>query len=104
MWSRSPVCARPVRTLDRSVFSASTDFAIFCSADFLTSLIILPPSRAREPHFSPPRPGAAGRSSRGWRHPGGTRSAVDERALVLAEDDALQRTRLEDREHLEQHV
>src|SRR4030095_15076905 len=74
MWSSRPVCARPVRTLARSCFNVSTDFCIFCSADFLTSLIIVPP-----------------------------RSTMHERALVSARYHALQRTRNEDREHLEQH-
>ncbi len=35
------MCARPVRTLPRSVFSVSTDFSIFCSAVFLMSAIML---------------------------------------------------------------
>jgi hypothetical protein len=30
-----------VRTLPRSCFSASTDFCIFCSADFLMSAIVM---------------------------------------------------------------
>src|SRR5512145_2277537 len=77
MWSSSPVCARPVRTFWKSFFRVSTDRAIFCSAVFFTSAIDIESS---------------------------LRLAMDERALVLAHHHALERTGLEDREHLEQHV
>src|SRR5512134_1015626 len=75
MWSRSPVCARPVRTLARSALSASIDFFILSSAVFL----ICPTSMAMA--ASSPR------------------LKVHQRTFVLAEHDAPERTALVEAEH-----
>src|SRR5512143_2460047 len=106
MWSSRPVCARPVRTFPRSVLSVSTDLPIFCSAVFLMSAIMMAPKSAFGVHGWPPR--------RRWTQharihvegppPSTQVLAMDERALVRAQDHAPQRAGNEDREHLEQHV
>src|SRR6266853_3931229 len=99
MWSSNPVCARPVRTFPRSTFSASTDFCIFCSADFLTSAIMSAPEqvgrmdRAGSTRYGVPKHSHLPR-----------RLAMHQRALVLAHDHALQCSRRKDAEDLEQHV
>src|SRR5919106_5948582 len=72
MWSSNPVCARPVRTLPRSALKACTLLSIFCSVVFFSSAITMA--------TSPP-------------------SYVNQRALVLAEDHAAKRARLEDAEY-----
>src|SRR6266536_536738 len=105
MWSRSPVCARPVRTLPRSAFSVSTDFPIFCSAVFLMSAIIVPPEQRfsvlRRASSVRARPLAyAGRWTLDPRPP----STMHQRALVAPQHHALQRAGDVDREYLEQHV
>src|SRR5512135_1913603 len=103
MWSSRPVCARPVRTFARSAFRVSIDFAIFCSAVFFTSLIMIAssrsfPSPARRLRVSPPLAASAERTGvRG-------KSTMHERSFVFAEHAALQRPGHEDREYLEQHV
>src|SRR5450755_3689551 len=66
-----PGWARPVRIFCSSVLKASIERAIFCSAVFLMSAMVM----------------AAFLSL-----------YVDERSLVLAENDALERSRLEDAE------
>src|SRR5450830_628363 len=75
MWSRMPVWARPVRTLPRSVFSASSDFCIFCSAVFLTSAIMVTPH-----------------------------SAMYQCSLVFAHHHPFQRPWLEDAEHIDRQL
>src|SRR4051812_12825149 len=77
-----PACARPVRTLPRSAFSASSDFCIFCSAVLRISgmfgaVAIACPSSL---------------------------SAIDVGAFVLAQDDALHRAGLEDAEHADRQL
>src|SRR5512143_3729074 len=69
-----PACARPVRTLARSFFSASSVLPIFCSADCLTSAMVV----------------SAMLNSSVVAYP---------RALVLARHHACQRAGLEDVEH-----
>src|ERR1041384_668775 len=71
MWSSRPVCARPVRTLPRSPLKACTLLSIFCSVLFLSSAITSAIA---------------------------TSSYVNQRALVLPEDDATQGVFLEDAE------
>src|SRR5688572_2198816 len=71
MWSSSPVCARPVRTLPRSALKAWTLLSIFCSVPFFSSAITLA--------TSPP-------------------SYVNQSSFVLAEHHAAQRARLENAE------
>src|SRR6187397_2440680 len=66
-----PGWARPVRIFCNSVLNDSTERAIFCSAVFLMSAMLI----------------------------AGPSSHVDERTLVLALDDALERARLEDGKH-----
>src|SRR5450759_2158169 len=75
MWSRMPVWARPVRTLPRSVFSASSDLCIFCSAVFLTSAIMVTPH-----------------------------SAMYQRSLVFAHHYPFQRPCFEDAEHIDRQL
>src|SRR5476649_647489 len=75
MWSRMPVWARPVRTLPRSTFSASSDLCIFCSAVFLTSAIIVIP-----------------------------RSAMYQRSLVFAHHNPFQRPCFEDAEYIDRQL
>src|SRR5688572_12906048 len=75
MWSSSPVCARPVRTLDKSTLKASTLLCIFCSV-FLRSSASIGPSP----------------------------SDVYQRALVLADDHAQQRVFPEDAEHVDRQL
>src|ERR1700687_2430156 len=99
MWSSNPVCARPVRTLPRSTFSASTDFCIFCSADFLTSAIMSAPE-----HVGPNGSGRPDRYSVPKHSHLQHGLAMHQRALVLTHDHALQCPRLKDAEDLEQHV
>src|SRR5258706_3218197 len=77
MWSSSPACARPVRTLPRSAFSASSDLCILCSAFFLTSAKVFTAS---------PVPAASGVD-------------VHQRAFALAGDDQLHGARLQDAEN-----
>src|SRR5262245_62819698 len=72
MWSSSPVCARPVRTLARSALKACTLLSIFWSVVFLSSAITMGTSAP---------------------------SYVNQSALVLAEHHAPQRAGLEDAEH-----
>src|SRR6266566_8122214 len=96
MWSSNPVCARPVRTFPRSTFSASTDFCIFCSADFLTSAIMSAPEHVGQngsTTYSVPKHSHLQR-----------RLAMHQRALVLTHDHPLQCPRRKDAEDLEQHV
>src|SRR5262245_45747306 len=81
MWSSSPVWARPVRILARSCLSASTDFCIFCSVVLRISAMFIA--------AAPLRVSADPRSD------------VHQRALVLSEDDALERAGLHDVEHLD---
>src|SRR5688572_20744062 len=71
MWSSSPVCARPVRTLPRSALKAWTLLSIFCSVPFFSSAITMGTS-------SP--------------------SYVNQSSLVLAQHHAPQRAGLEDAE------
>src|SRR5574338_192816 len=78
MWSSSPVCARPVRTLARSALNACRLLSIFCSVVFLRSLITIARLRAK--------------------------SYVNQRALVLAEHDPPQRAGLEDAEHVDRQL
>src|ERR1700693_1473329 len=99
MWSSNPVCARPVRTLPRSTFSASTDFCIFCSADFLTSAIMSAPE-----HVGPNPPDRLDEILRANAYAPAALLAMHQRAHVLAHDHACQRSRCEDTEDLEQHV
>src|SRR6478672_9180225 len=106
MWSSSPVCARPVLTLPRSVFRASTDFCIFCSAAFFTSAIIGSslPNRLHAASVLL-RESAIARSVRSCSGTARTTVlAMHQRAFVLAHYHALERTRREDAEYLEQHV
>src|SRR5687767_6673213 len=77
-WSRSPVCARPVRTLPRSFLRASSDFFILDSVFFFSSAIIM------------------------W--PPASISDVHQCALILAGHYALQRTGLEDAEHVDRQL
>src|SRR5450631_2005495 len=70
-----PGWARPVRIFCSSPLNASIERAIFCSAVFLMSAIVISLS-----------------------------SYVNERAFVLALDDALQRARLEDREDADRQL
>src|SRR6185295_6633254 len=79
MWSSSPVCARPVRTLPRSFLNDSIDLPIFCSVLFLSSGIM-----------------AVSRDA--------CRSYVNEGALVLAEDHPLQGFFLEDAEYVDRQL
>src|SRR5258706_1706036 len=72
-----PLCARPVRTLPRSPLKDCTLLSIFCSVLFFRSAI----SRAIA-----------------------TPSYVNERALVLAEDDAAQGVFLEDAEDIDRQL
>src|SRR6185503_21265554 len=72
-----PLCARPVRTLPRSPLKACTLLSIFCSVLFLRSAI----TRAIA-----------------------TPSYVNERALVLAEDDATQGVLLENAEDVDRQL
>src|SRR5581483_7037276 len=104
MWSRMPVCARPVRTLPRSVFNVSTDLCIFCSAVFLTSAIIERSSNALVAGCGTHRTSKRAARQTNARRAVAVDSAMDERALVLAHHDAFQCARGEDGEHLEQHV
>src|SRR5688572_25745891 len=78
-WSSRPVCARPVRTLARSFLNASMLRPIFCSVLFLRSAIFTAPS-ATNPSY------------------------VNQRAFVLANHHALQRTLLEDAEHVDRQL
>src|SRR5260370_11072080 len=75
MWSRRPVCARPVRTLARSVLNACTLLSIFWSVVFFSSAITIAVSR------------------------NAAESYVNQGPLVLAENHAAQRVLLEDAEH-----
>src|SRR3990170_4110528 len=77
MWSSSPVCARPVRTLPRSALKAWTLLSIFCSVVFFRSAITMATSQT---------------------------SYVNQSALVLARDHPAQRARLEDAEHGDRQV
>src|SRR5687767_228725 len=77
MWSRSPVCARPVRTLARSALNACTLLSIFCSVVFFSSAITMA--------TSPP-------------------SYVNQSSLVLAQHHPAQRARLEDAEHRDRQL
>src|SRR6267143_2907355 len=86
-WSSNPVCARPVRTLARSVLKASTLLCIFCSVFFLSSAITIAASAAQ---------------IRYRLH--GCRSYVNQGALVLAEDHAPQGVLLEDAEHVDRQL
>src|SRR5437763_15566746 len=79
-WSRMPVWARPVRTLARSVFRVSMDFAILSCAVFLTSATDMLLSCILVANKL---------------------SNVYQCTLVFAHDNALDRTRLDDREHLD---
>src|ERR1700687_6494859 len=99
MWSSNPVCARPVRTLPRSTCSASTDFCIFCSADFLTSAIMSAPERVVPNPF-----GRLDQIQHANAFEPAALLAMHQRAHVLAHDHALQRPRRVDTEDLEQHV
>src|SRR5438067_2353733 len=83
MWSRSPVCARPVRTLARSFLSASRLFFILLSAVFFTSAIMLWLLRDSTIQSD---------------------SNVHHRAFILSEHHALQRVRLEDTEHIDRKL
>src|ERR1051325_9153811 len=78
MWSSSPVCARPVRTLPRSFLNDSMLLPIFCSVLFLSSGIIAPSKPCK--------------------------SYVNQGALVLAHDHALQGVLLEDAEHVDRQL
>src|SRR5688500_12358152 len=80
-WSSSPVCARPVRTLDRSALKASRLLPILCSVLFLSSAMIIAHSRIR-----------CGQSY------------VNQRALVLAEHYAAQGILLEDAEDIDRQL
>src|SRR5581483_3630962 len=80
-WSSRPVWARPVRTLARSFLNDSMLLCIFCSVAFFSSGIIALSPRSR---CGP--------------------SYVNQRALVLAEDDALQRVGLEDAEDADRQL
>src|SRR5258706_11009311 len=73
-----PVCARPVRTLARSCFSASSDLAIFSVVCFLMSPIVIQ---------SPVR-----------------KSIMNQGAFVLTHHDALQRALLEDGEYVDRQL
>src|SRR5688572_29317376 len=75
MWSRMPVCARPVRTFARSALKACTLLSIFCSVLFLSSAITM-----------------------------ATPSYVNQRTLVLAQHHAPQRVLLEDAEHVDRQL
>src|SRR5882757_9836507 len=105
-----PGCARPVRILCSSPLNDSIDRAIFCSAVFLMSamLMVPPDSRVRQ---STPRGGlarlrAAGRSgSAAWlNNSSASLSDAHQRALVFALHHALQRARLEDAEHADRQL
>src|SRR5687768_12468315 len=77
MWSRSPACARPVRTLAKSALNACTLLSIFCSVVFFSSAITMA--------TSPP-------------------SYVNQSSLVLAQHHPAQRARLEDAEHRDRQL
>src|SRR5258706_12292257 len=77
-----PVWARPVRTLARSPLNASTLLSILCSVVFLRSAITMTASR-----IYPVRG-----------------SYVNQRALILAEDDAPQGILAEDVEHRDRQL
>src|SRR5262245_3669764 len=77
MWSSSPVCARPVRTLPRSVLNAWMLLSIFCSVCFFRSAIT---------------------------NAIATPSYVNQRPLVLAQHHASQRVLLEDAEHVDRQL
>src|SRR5436190_6313078 len=80
MWSSSPECARPVRTLPRSPLNDWTLLSIFCSVVFFRSAITTAmPASCRK-------------------------SYVNQRALVLAEDHAPQGIFLEDAEHRDRQL
>src|SRR4029077_215555 len=78
MWSSSPVCARPVRTLPRSTLKAWMLLSIFCSVCFFRSAITSAMAVSRV-----------------------GQSYVNQRALVLAEHHAAQRVFLEDAEDVD---
>src|SRR4029079_17493429 len=78
MWSSSPGCARPVRTLERSVLNASIVFFILTSVVSCSSAICMTSSL--------------------WS------SNMDQRAFVLSEDYALQRALAEDAEHVDRQL
>src|SRR5664279_3877225 len=97
-----PGWARPVRIFCSSPLNASIERAIFCSAVFLMSAIVISHSSRGNagplPSFLDPLGGpGAKRQVRG-------QSYVNERALVLALDDALERARLEDREDADRQL
>src|SRR6476620_5953163 len=81
MWSSSPVCARPVRTLPRSALNAWMLLSIFCSVCFFRSAITNAIAASR---FG--------------------QSYVNQRALVLAENHAAQRVFLEDAEYIDRQL
>src|SRR6185503_16149880 len=83
MWSSSPVCARPVRTLPRSFLNDSMLLPIFCSVFFLSSGIIASSRRRTDQPC---------------------KSYVNQGALVLADDHALQGVLLEDAEHVDRQL
>src|SRR6185503_5169985 len=83
MWSSSPVCARPVRTLPRSFLNDSMLLPIFCSVFFLSSGIIASSRRRTDQPC---------------------KSYVNQGALVLAHDHALQGVLLEDAEHVDRQL
>src|SRR5690349_2215463 len=76
-WSRMPVCARPVRTLERSALNASTLLCIFASVFFFRS-------------------GIMARSL--------GRSQVHQGAFVLAGDHAAEGVLAEDAEHVDRQL
>src|SRR5262249_22355578 len=77
MWSSSPVCARPVRTLARSALNAWMVLSIFWSVVFFRS------ASCRAMMVSPGK------------------SYVNQRAFVLSEHHPLERALLEDTEHVD---
>src|SRR5439155_10593434 len=113
-WSRMPGCARPVRTLCSSLFNASTERAIFCSAVFLMSAILMTTPRSSSTPIDPPR---GSRPASGGRALGLVKdsllrklsclspaSSVNEGTFVLAQDHALECSRLVDAEHLDRQL
>src|ERR1700712_3804709 len=92
-----PGWARPVRIFCSSPLNDSMERAIFVSAVFLMSAVLMISRHSSLAH-----------ARHGWRGASNMHSAlssdVHQRAFVLAEDDALEGARLEDAEHLDGQV
>src|SRR5258708_9225059 len=78
MWSSRPVCARPVRSLPRSLLNAWLVLSIVCSVVFSRSAITMALAQRK--------------------------SYVNQRAFVLAQDDPAQRIFLEDAEDVDRQL